>query len=154
MNLYDILKKLNIEYEEIEHEPVFTIEQAQFIKSKIAGVGCNNLFLTNNKGKFYLIVLEESKKANIKEIEKIVNASHLSFASIESLKEVLNLEQGSVTPLGIINDESNLVTLIIDGELKCNKLLVHPNTNKKTMAISYTDLIKFIEYENHKYIIM
>lgn len=152
MNLYDVLNKLNIEYKEIEHDPVFTIKQAQFIKNKIYGIGCKNLFLTNKKGNYYLIVLEENKKANIKKISKLTNESHLSFASIQELKEILKLEQGSVTPLGIINDKNNLVTVIVDSELEGKILLVHPNTNKKTLSISYNDLIIFIEYENHKYI--
>lgn len=154
MNLYEVLDKLNIKYKEIEHEPVFTIEQAQFIKENIDGIGCKNLFLTNKKGNYYLIVLNENKKANIKEITKLLNESHLSFASVEELKEILNLKQGSVTPLGIINDKNNVVTIIIDNELSNKVLLVHPNINTKTLSISYDDLIKYIEYENHNYIIM
>lgn len=152
MNLYDILNKLSIEYKEIAHEPVFTLEQAQFIKKHINGTGCKNLFLTSKNGNYYLVLSDESKKANIKEIAKSVNESHLSFASTEQLKEILNLEQGSVTPLGIVNDKNNLVTLIIDKRLKDKILLVHPNTNNRTISVSYNDLIRFIEYENHKYI--
>lgn len=154
MDLYDILNKLCIDYKEIEHEPVFTIEQAQFIKNNIDGIGCKNLFLTNKKGNYYLVLLDESKKANIKEIAKLVNGSHLSFAKTKELKEILNLDQGCVTPLGLVNDKNNLVVVIIDKELKDEILLVHPNTNKKTISISYSNLIKFIEYEKHKYIIM
>lgn len=150
MNLCEILNKLSIEYKEIEHEPVFAIEQAQFIKNNIAGIGCKNLFLTNSKGKYCLIILEETQKANIKEISKSVNESHLSFASKESLKEILNLEQGSVTPLGIIDDKNNFVVLVIDSELKDKMLLVYPNINTKTISISYDNLIKFVQYEKHR----
>ena len=32
MNLYDIFEQLSIDYEEIEHEPVYTVQQAQAIK--------------------------------------------------------------------------------------------------------------------------
>ena len=154
MNLYDILNKLNIKYKEIEHEPVFTIDQAQSIKENIDGIGCKNLFLTNKKGNYYLVMLNENKKTNIKEITKLLNESHLSFASAEELKKILNLKQGSVTPLGIINDKNNVVTIIIDNELNNKVLLVHPNINTKTISIMYDDLIKYIEYENHNYIIM
>ena len=66
MNLYNIFKKLDIKFEEIEHEPVFTIEQAQAIKNRIKGTGCKNLFLTDKRGKYILTILEENKKANIK----------------------------------------------------------------------------------------
>ncbi len=154
MNLYEILKKLNIEYNEIEHEPVFTVEQAQVVKDKIDGVGCKNLFLTDKKGKYVLAVLNENKKANMKEIERVVNTSHLSFAKTTELKSILKLEQGSVTPFGIINDVYNKVVLAIDLDLKDKKLLFHPNTNTKTISITYANLIKFIEFEKHNYFII
>lgn len=151
MNLYEILKKLDINFEEIEHEPVFTVEQAQVIKNNIEGTGCKNLFLTDKNGKYILVILEENKKANIKQIEKIVNTVHLSFADVSELQNVLKLEKGSVSPLGIINDIDNRVVIIIDKDLKEKKLLFHPNINTKTISITYEDLIKFIEFERHNY---
>lgn len=154
MNIYEILKELNIQYEEIEHEKVFTVEQAQNVKSKIEGIGCKNLFLTDRKGKYILVVLEDSKKANIKELAQISNTNRLSFASDEELKNILKLEQGSVTPLGIINDIDNKVLIIIDKSLEHKKLLVHPNINTRTISIKYDDLIRFIEFKNHKYILI
>lgn len=154
MNLYDIFKKLDIEFEEIEHEPVFTIEQAKTIKNRIKGTGCKNLFLTDKKGKYFLVILEENKKANIKQIEKLVNTSHLSFAETTELKDILQLKQGSVTPFGIINDITNKVLLVIDKDLKDKKLLFHPNVNNRTISITYADLIKFIQFEKHNYINM
>ena len=33
-NIYDLLKKLNISYSKIEHEPGYNIEEAQKIKSR------------------------------------------------------------------------------------------------------------------------
>ena len=115
MDIYDIFKQLNIEFKETEHEPIFTIEQSQNIKN-INGTGCKNLFLTNRKKNYYLVLLEETKRANIKDIAKLVNESHLSFASEIELNNILKLKPGSVTPLGIMNDKDNIVTLIIDNE--------------------------------------
>ena len=62
----NIIDKLNIKYEEVEHEAVFTAEQAQFIKVEIEGIGCKNLFLTDKKGKYFLVLMQDNKKANIK----------------------------------------------------------------------------------------
>lgn len=154
MNLYNILKKINIEFNEIEHEPVFTVEQAQVVKEKIEGIGCKNLFLTDKKGKYVLAILNENKKANIKKIEKAVNTSHLSLAETTELKNILKLEQGSVTPFGIINDVDNKVLLAIDVDLKDKKLLFHPNINTKTISITYDNLVRFIEFEKHNYILI
>ena len=44
-DLYKVLDELNIKYQEIEHEPVYTIGEAKQIDNKIDGVGCKNLFL-------------------------------------------------------------------------------------------------------------
>ena len=150
--LYEILKELNIEYEEVSHEKVMTVEEAMNLENMIDGIGSKNLFLTDKKN-YYLVILEENKRANIKELANILECKKLSFASSERLNEVLDLEEGSVTPFGIINDKDNKVVLVIDKDLIGKKLLFHPNTNTKTMSVTYDDLIKFIEYEKHKYVL-
>ena len=151
MDLYEVLNDLNIEYKQVEHEPVYTVSEAKNVDMSLEGVGCKNLFLIDKK-EYYLVILEENKKANLKEIGKLVSKTHLSFVREKELYDILGLIPGSVSPFGIINDKENKVTLIIDEELKNKKLLFHPNTNTKTISINYGDLIKFIEFENHKYL--
>lgn len=151
--LYNVFKQLNIHYEEVVHPPVFTVLDIQKLDLKIEGTGCKNLFLTDHK-KFYLYILEESKKADLKKLAKILSVSRLSFANVEHLKTILNLEQGSVTPFGIINDLENQVLLILDQNLKQKKLLFHPLVNTKTVSIEFDDLIRFIEFEKHDYILL
>lgn len=152
MNLYDVFDQLSIDYTEIEHEPVYTVEQAQEVKNTIEGHGCKNLFLTDKKEHYFLVVLDENRKANIKQIEKLVHTSHLSFAKPSELRHIMQLEKGSVTPFGIMNDADNQVVLVIDENLKNRKLLFHPNINTKTISIFYDDLIKFIKFNNHRYV--
>lgn len=155
MNIYNFLKELNIKYEEISHKAIHTIEEAlrENIPSKIKGEECKNLFL-KSKNDYFLVLLEFYKKADLKELAKITSSSKLTFASIEELKNILNLNTGSVTPLGIINDKENKVTLILDEDLKNKKILIHPNTNTKTISLKFEDLLKIIEHSNHKYIII
>lgn len=152
MNIYDVFKKLDINYKEVSHKAVFTVEEAKFIKESIEGVGCKNLFLTDKKNHYFLLVLEENKRADIKSIAKIAGVSSLSFASDDALFKILGVRPGSVTPLGIINDREYLVNLFIDRNLCNKKILVHPNVNTKTVSIECSDLIKFIDYLNHNYI--
>lgn len=152
MDLYTILSNLGIAYEEVEHDPVYTVEQAQSIKSKISGIGCKNLFLTDHRRtKYLLVILEESKQADLKQIAAVAETSRLSFGSNEELYELLRLSPGSVSPFGIIHDIGNRVTLLIDADLQGKRLLFHPNINTKTMAISFDDTRKFIEYASHAY---
>lgn len=151
IHLYKLLDELNIKYEEMEHKAVFTVEEVKQIKEKINGTGCKNLFLTDKKGNYYLVILHEDKRADIKKIASFVNKSHLSFANETDLKEILNLERGSCTPFGIIYDTKNKVIILIDQELKEQKLLFHPNRNTATISIDFRDLIRFVEFENHQY---
>ena len=133
MNLYEVLNKLNIKYEEVEHEKVMTVDEAKHIENMIEGLGSKNLFLTNKKGKYVLVLLHEDKQANIKKIGELLDIKHLSFAKPVELMEVLGLEGGSVTPMGIINDKDNKVLILIDEYLVNKQLLVHPNVNTKTI---------------------
>ncbi len=155
MDIYKVLDELNISYKELEHNAIFTIEDAmrERIPERINGVECKNLFC-KNKDHYYLIFIEASKRADLKTLAKLVGESHLSFATPIELKSILDLDLGSVTPLGIISDANNQVKLLIDRELENKKVLVHPNINTKTMSINYEDLIKFIEYTNHSYVLI
>lgn len=155
MDLYTILADLGIAYEEVKHDPVYTVEQAQSIKSKILGIGCKNLFLTDHRRtKYLLVILEESKQADLKQIAAFAGTSRLSFASNEELYEILRLSPGSVSPLGIINDMGNRVTLLLNADLQGKSLLFHPNINTKTMAIQYNDFVRFVKYTKHQYTIL
>lgn len=153
-DIYYILNKLNIQYKEIEHNAVYTVEEAKYISNNIEGTGCKNLFITNKKGKYLLLIMEENKRANIKEIEKSLEIKKLTFASESDLKEILGLEKGSCTPFGIINDQKHITLLLIDEDLKDKKLLFHPNRNTATISIEFNDLLKFIKYENNEYMIV
>ena len=153
MDIFKILDELKIKYDVLEHQAVYTVEEAKQLEDMIEGLGCKNLFLTDKKGNYFLLVLEENKKANLKELAKLLNVSKLTFASSEDLFNILGLEPGSVTPLSIINDKENKVLLIIDNDIVDKKILVHPNTNTKTMSIEFKDIEKIIEHTNHKYIL-
>lgn len=154
MEILDILDKLEIEYTMVEHEAVFTCEQAQFVKTLIKGEGCKNLFLRNNKKQYFMYVLPDEKRADLKSLGKQNNLGHLSFGNEEKLWDLLKLKSGGVSPFGIINDKENIVTLLIDSELQSKLLLFHPNDNTKSLNIKYIDLIKFVEYTNHKYLLV
>ena len=49
--IYDMLKKLNIKYEVVEHEPVYTMEDMDRLGLPAKGILCKNLFLRDSKCK-------------------------------------------------------------------------------------------------------
>ena len=146
MDILEVLKELDIEYEIQEHKAVYTVDDLQDVFLEMEGIGCKNLFLKDAKKNLFLYTLPDNKRP-----EKI-NSKRLSFANENDLQEYLGLTPGSVTPLGIINDKGQKVTVVLDKELKNNKVLIHPNRNTATVSIRYADLIKFINHCGNEYI--
>ena len=125
--VYDALDKLNIKYEVVEHEPVYTMEDMDRL------------------GLHFLVTCEESKKVDLKALGRQLGGGNLSFASEERLEKYLGLKQGSVSPFGLMNDTDHQVEFFIDKDLsRCKSLGIHPLENTATVFLSYKDLDKFL----------
>lgn len=146
--VYDILNELDISYTVYEHEPVYTIEELDKVNIDFHGKHCKNLFVRNRKGDVhYLIVVEESKKVDLKKLSEQIGSTTLSFASEERLFKHLGLKPGSVSPMGLINNSDKRVKVVIDKDLAdLDCIGVHPNVNTVTVALSYDDLQKFLNW--------
>lgn len=144
--VYDALEKLGISYVRHEHPLVFTVEQAKEHWGNIAGAHCKNLFLRNKKGnRHYLVIIEHTKRADLKTLEKMLGEDRLSFASSERLMRILDIEEGAVSPFGLINDRAKEVVVIIDRDLQeVDCLNFHPNVNTATLSIDSPDFEKFL----------
>jgi Ala-tRNA(Pro) deacylase len=145
--VYAALDALGIRYERYEHPAVFTAEEAAIHWAPLAGTKCKNLFLRNKKGnRHYLVILEISKAADLKQIVKFVGDDRLSFGSPERLMNELGLTPGSVSPFGLINDTDGSVRVLIDADLRgAERLIFHPNINTASIVVSWQDLEKFLE---------
>lgn len=146
--VYEILENLNISYKRKEHPPVYTVEEAWKNCGNIPGVQCKNLFLRDRKGKnYYLVILIDSKRADLKKIASHLGVKDLSFASEERLGKILGLSRGSVTPFGLINDTEKIVHVLLDEELKnAEQVSFHPNVNTSTITICFSDFEKFLNW--------
>ena len=153
MDICKILDALGIEFQRLDHEAVFTVDQSRQLRifDKLGGQACKNLFLRNKRGEFFLLTLPADKHADLKSVAKTLGLSRLSFASEDELSTILNLHAGSVTPLGIVNDTQRKVRLIIDADLCGKTLLLHPNTNTATISIAFDDLIRLVEHTGHEF---
>jgi Ala-tRNA(Pro) deacylase len=144
--VYAALDALGITYERHEHPAVFTAGDASKFWDPIEGTQCKNLFLRNKKGdRHYLVVLEISKRAELKEIVKLVGDDRLSFGSPERLLAELGQTPGSVSPFGLLNDADGSVRVLIDHDLKgAARLIFHPNINTASVVLSWADLERFL----------
>jgi Ala-tRNA(Pro) deacylase len=145
--LYKLLDTLSIQFEYHEHPPLHTIEEAIKHKSWMDATFCKNLFFRNHKGKkHYLVVLHHAYQLDIHDLEKRLKQGKLSFASEWRMEKYLGLKPGSVSPFGLINDETNHVHIFFDENLKqSSKLSFHPNDNRATLNIAFNDFMKYME---------
>lgn len=149
--VYLVLDELGISYDRHEHPPVYTVEEAEKQWKDITGAHCKNLFLRNKKGnRHYLVILEASKVADLKSLNKILGEDRLSFASEQRLMKYLGLETGAVSPFGLINDREHHVRVVIDDDLKkAEAVNFHPNVNTATIGISFQDFERLLHWSGH-----
>jgi len=144
--VYSTLDALGITYERFTHPPVFTSDEADEHWAPIQATRVKNLFLRNKKGdRHYLVILEISKQADLRQLVKIVADDRLSFGSPERLMAMLGLTAGSVSPFGLIHDTKHAVRVIVDEDLRrADKLIFHPNINTASVTISVEDFERFL----------
>jgi Ala-tRNA(Pro) deacylase len=140
------LNELGISFERHEHPPVATVEEAAQHWVGIDATHCKNLFLRNQKGdRHYLVILEHSKKADLRRVAEQIGDGKLSFASPERLMRHLGLTPGSVSPFGLIHDHGHAVRVVIDRDLQtAERLSFHPNINTATLVVSNADFARFL----------
>jgi Ala-tRNA(Pro) deacylase len=151
--LYEILDELNIEFDYHEHPPVPTISDARKYWKNINATHCKNIFFRNHKGnRHYLVILNSEQQLDIHDLEKRLMQGKLSFASARRLKKYLGVEQGSVSPFGLVNDHKNHVHLFIDSNLqKAQTISFHPNVNTASLVIDYKNFIRFLDWSGNSY---
>ena len=140
------LDALAIGYKLHTHPPLRTVEDSQKLSGPMDGAHIKNLYLRDRKKNNYLIVAEETKPIDLKELGEAIGAGRLSFGSADRLMEYLGVRPGAVSPLTLINDTDQKVQLVMDKSLLAHELInVHPLVNDKTLTISVTDLEKFLD---------
>ena len=144
--IYNLLNGKNILYEITNHKAVYNMEEIKDIDIPYPLWDAKNLFVSDDKKRnYYLITLRGDKKINLKEFKKKYGLRPLSFASEEDLYKYLKLNPGSVTPLGLLNDEQRKVKFYLDLEFKNELIGVHPNDNTATVWLKTNDLVSLIK---------
>ena len=144
-DVYAFLNKKGISYKAIEHDAVYTVEQASALNLPHPESGGKNLFLRDDKKRnYYLFTVRDNRTVSIKELREKIGSRKLCFASEEDLYRIMQLIRGSVTPFGILNDEERIVNVYIDSWFRGNLISVHPNENTATVFLYCDDLIDVV----------
>ena len=151
---YDFLDKLGIKYFRTDHEPADNMEACNAIDAVLGVLICKNLFLCNRqKTNFYLLMMPGDKKFKTKELSAQINSARLSFAEPEDMLKYLDIEPGSVSVMGLMNDKEHKVQLLIDEDVLAGEDLgCHPCVCTSSLKLKTADVIdKFLPATGHEY---
>ncbi len=144
------LDALGVEHEDHSHPPLFTVEDSKALRGELPGAHVKNLFLRDKKGKMWLVVCLEDRAIDLKALGAALGGARLSFGSPDRLWKTLGIRPGAVSPLALVNDTENAVTVILDQELMTMAPLnFHPLTNEMTVAITPDGLRRFLKDTGH-----
>lgn len=141
-----LLQEKGVGFELAEHPPVYTIEEMLALKLPHPKDIAKNLFLRDDKKQhYYLIVLREDKKADLKKLRSVLSSRPLRFAAEEELEAYLGVTTGAVTPFGLLNDTEHRVRACVDKDLKRGLVGVHPNENTATLYLQAKALVELLQ---------
>ncbi|NLH01653.1 MAG: prolyl-tRNA synthetase associated domain-containing protein [Clostridiales bacterium] len=143
MRSYDLLDRLGIEYSRVDHGPADTMEVC-LERSAVLGTRiCKNLFLCNRQeNSFYLLILPADKQFKTSVVSKQLGISRLHFADERYMEKFLHLRPGSVSVMGLMNDNENRVRLLIDKDIRNQEFFAcHPCANTSSIKFKTEDLL-------------
>ena len=141
---YDLLDKLGMVYQRIDHEAAMTMEACAAVDEALGATICKNLLLCNRQcTDFYLLLMPGDKPFKTKELSKQIGSSRLSFAAGEYMEQFLDITPGSLSILGLMNDKENRVQLLIDEDvLKGEFIGCHPCINTSSLRLKTQEVLK------------
>ena len=144
MRSYALLDSLGIEYRRVDHEHADTIEACEQVEGLLECKICKKLFLTNRQQTdFYLLIMPGEKPFKTKLLSKQIGSARLSFASPEHMEKYLDITPGSVSILGLMNDKSGAVRLLVDRDLLKEEYFgCHPCINTSSLRLKTADVLE------------
>lgn len=154
LRVYDLLDQLNIEFQRVDHEALFTMEACVEVDKILECTICKNLFLCNRKKtQFYLLMMVGEKRFDPHEIQRQLSLPRLSFANPSYMEEYLDITPGSMSVFGLMNDHENKVRLLVDEDVfKGDYIGAHPCINTSSLKLKTKDLFgPILAAMNHEY---
>ena len=141
---YDLLDRLGVEYDRVDHAPAMTMEDCKEVDEILESMVCKNLFLCNRQETaFYLLMIPDTKVFHTKDLSAQIGSARLSFAKPEYMEKFLDITPGSVSVLGLMNDTEHQVKLLIDEEVLDSEYFgCHPCITTSSLRMRTADLIE------------
>lgn len=146
VRVYDLLDKLGISYQRVDHEAAMTMEDCAEVDKVLDATICKNLLLCNRQcTAFYLLMVKDNKHFKTKDLSAQIGSSRLSFAAPEYMEQYLDITPGSLSVMGLMNDIDHHVQLLIDEDvLQGDYIGLHPCINTSSLRLRTEDLLQTV----------
>jgi Ala-tRNA(Pro) deacylase len=150
--LFERLDRLHISYQRCDHPAVFTTAEAEQWVPSMPGVKAKNLFLADTRStRLFMVVVPYEKRVDLASLATALQLRKLSFASPETMAEVIGVTPGAVSILGVANDKDGRVELIVDRSIwESESLQCHPLINTATISIRLDDIRRLLVDTGHE----
>jgi len=143
--VFEQIKKLlddnTIGYEVMEHEPVYTCEDAAKVRGTKLSQGTKALVMKAD-GKYIMAILPGDKELDMERLKRITQAKSLELANAKQVKDVTNCNIGAVPPFGNLFN----LTVYADNGITQNEFLAfNAGSNKRSIKMRVKDLFKLVK---------
>ena len=150
------LSNHGIPYERYDHPAVVTVDEVTERVDIPHGQRTKNLFVRDKRGRRHiLIVVPHDAQVDLMQLGSQTGLGRVSFASERRLLEHLDIEPGSVSLMGVINDPEHRVEVIVDRAVwHAEQVRCHPLVNTATLVLKRADMHRLFELTGHQPIIL
>lgn len=141
--IIELLKANDIWFEKIEHEPVYTSEQAAAVRGMNLASGAKALLFKANND-FVLVVAPGHKKVDWKKLKDYLAVKKVRMASPEEVVEKMSVEIGACYPFGSI---AGLRTLADKSLAEQEIISCNPGRHEISIKFKFDDYQKLVQPE-------
>lgn len=147
----DLLDKLDIQYEKLDHSPITTMEEGTELMEKLVGTIPINLLFKDNNNKYYLVVKNQENKMKLNDIGKQFSLKGFKMVRQQEMVNLLQIEPGSLSILALNNLASDILKqnmcVLIDKTIPSDlPINFHPKVNNITVTMGYDSMISVLNH--------
>jgi Ala-tRNA(Pro) deacylase len=136
-----LLKEAKVWYELLEHEPVYTSEQAAAVRPDITlhqGAKAMVLKIKGLGPEFMMVVLPGDMKMDYHKVTKFLGVRDVTLASPKEVEQIIGVKVGAVSPFGNLSD----LKVLVDASLLENqKIAFNAGDHGKTVVMGSADYL-------------
>jgi len=135
--IIQLLEENGIPFGTLEHEPVFTSQEAAEVRNTLPEQGAKAL-IVKAADTFTMLVLRGDQRTKNSKVRRLLGSKHLRFANKEELLDLTGCHPGSVPPFGQL---FGLRVLLDEGLTAFDEVAFNAGSHTVSLKMSCQDLV-------------